>query len=328
MDARGKVTPRRGHIISGPRLSPAHVSAIALAGGTVLLDGANEDRAAAAAAIAGADVWFGAGLDATMLRAGTALQWYQTATVGLESVLFEELVDSDVLVSNVRYQHNAVSEHALALMLSVSRDLPSLFRAQQLHRWSTRTSGDFVALEGRRLLVLGTGTVGASLASRARSFGMTVDGLSRTGRNDLPWDTVFTVDRLDEAVGRADWIVDALPLTDATRGLVSDSMWEATRRGVVFVNVGRGGTVDHESLLRHLRSGHIRAAALDVMEEEPLPADSELWDLPNVLITPHVAGISAHSAGVDNAVACLVDNLPSYLSWAPLRSQVDTRLGY
>lgn len=283
---------------------------------------------ALAAALEGADVLFAWSGGRDLLRpawgSAGSLRWIQAASAGVDGLLFPELVDSDVVLTNARGVFDRpIAEHVMAVLLLFAKDLRGVLERQRRREWRPR---DAETLEGKRLLVVGVGSIGRAIARTAKAFGMTVRGVGRTTRPDALFGTVMGVDELHDALGWADVVVDVLPATPATHHLFDAEAFAAMNPGVRFVNVGRGSTVDEVALVEALRSGRIAAAALDVFETEPLPPESPLWELPNVVITPHVAG---DVAGWREAVVeVFVENLERYLTGEPLKGVVDKRLGF
>lgn len=280
-------------------------------------------------ALEGADVLFAWSGGRELLRpawgSAGSLLWIQAASAGVDGLLFPELVESDVVLTNARGVFDRpIAEHVLGVLLLFAKDLRGVLERQRRREWRPR---DTETLEGRRLLVVGVGPIGRAIARTAKAFGMIVRGVGRTSRaGDAVFGTVMGVDELHEALGWADVVVDVLPATPATHHLFDAEAFAAMNPWARFVNVGRGSTVDEAALVEALRSGRIAAAALDVFETEPLPAASPLWDLPNVVITPHVAG---DAAGWREAVVELfVENLERYLTGEPLKGVVDKRLGF
>ena len=212
-----------------------------------------------------------------------ALEAVQSLSAGVDSLL--PLVPEDVVVCNGRGLHDAsVAEHVLGLILAVRRDLPNWVRRQDERRWAPHFTG---SLAGSRVLLLGYGSIGAAVAERLRPFEVEVVPVASRARPG-----VHGVAELPRLLPGADVVVITLPLTEATRGLFGAPELAALPDGALVVNAGRGGVVDTDALLAETASGRL-FAALDVVEPEPLPSDHPLWSVPNVLITPHVAGGSA-----------------------------------
>jgi phosphoglycerate dehydrogenase-like enzyme len=177
------------------------------------------------------------------------------------------------------------------------------------------------------MLVVGVGGIGRAVARDAVALGMQVRGVGRTSRGgDELFGVVLGIDELAEAVGWADYVVDVLPGTAATHHAFDARTFGSMRPGGRFINVGRGTTVDEAAMIEALRGGSIAGAALDVFEREPLPADSPLWDLPNVIVFPHMSG--DYAGWRESAVELFLENLLRFVRGEPLRNVVDKRLGY
>jgi phosphoglycerate dehydrogenase-like enzyme len=315
-------------MISGLALPADVKSKIAELGAALILDGAANNEAAAMAAVADVDVWFGPGLTPAVFANAKALRWFQTASVGIEYFMFPELRDSDVVVTNMRGRHTAVSEHAFALILALARVLPKQWLQQQTKTWLIPEPDEMSALNGSRVTVLGTGQIGSQIAARARAFEMRVTGVNQFGTPTEGFERIYPAEELALSVAQADWVVNAMPLTDQTRGAVSAAVFDAMKAGARFVNIGRGKTVDQGALLAALRSGHLGAAALDVFESEPLDREHPFWDMSNVIITPHSAGVIPGFTVLELGVGCLFRNLALYQAGQPLFEPVDKKRGY
>ncbi len=288
-----------------------------------------DEVAALAAALPGSDVLFawrprGAMLSEAWEHAGD-LRWIQSASAGVDALLFPELVGSHVVVTNARgVFDDAIAEYVVAVILLFSKGLAGVLEAQRRREWRHRETE---RLEHKRVLVAGTGPIGRAIARSCAALGMQVRGVGRTARpRDDEFGRVFAAGDLAEAVGWADYVVNALPATADTRHVFGAEVFAAMSGGARFVNVGRGSTVDEDALVRALEQGRIGGAALDVFEEEPLPADSPLWTMPNVVVSPHMAGDFA--GWRESAVELFVGNLERYLTGKPLRNVVDKERGY
>jgi len=317
-------------VISGPKITAAQRERLELAGGNVVMDDAaspaNQERVLGVAG--SVEVWFGPGLTPEVLAVAKELKWLQADGVGVDHYLFPELIASTVTVVPIRYRHATTADHALAMVLALARAMPQLMRQQSLRSWQPPEPSEVIALDGTALVVIGTGQIGSAVATRATSFGMVADGVSRTGQARRPFRHIYQSGQLADAVRDATFVVNTLPLTPDTAGLVSRTVLETMKPGAVFINVGRGGTVDQSALIDCLRSGHLRAAGLDVFSEEPLPPGSELWDLPNVILTPHCAGVVPGMQPSQLGVESLAENLMRYRRSEPLLVPVDKAGGY
>jgi phosphoglycerate dehydrogenase-like enzyme len=211
-----------------------------------------------------------------------------------------------------------LAEWSLFGLLALTKGLPRLLRDKRERRWDHYPLGE---LRGRTLLVVGLGEIGREVARLAEAFGMRVVGVKRTAD-----ETAAGPDRLEELVGDADAIVVTLPLTEETRGLIGRDTIARMRDGAVLVNVGRGGVVDEDALVDALTSGKIAGAALDVFAEEPLPASSPLWELDNVILSPHTAALSIREN--ERIVDLFAENLRRYLRGDELLSRIRTSVFY
>lgn len=202
----------------------------------------------------------------------------------------------------------AVSEHMLAMVLSMMKRLPAYRDAQRAHAWTDE--GEVTTLRGARVLVLGAGDIGTHFATLAAALGAHVRGVRRSVRDPRPpFEAVVSMDELFSELAEADVVVSFLPSTPETRGLANGRFFSGMRRGAYFANGGRGDLVVTEDLIAALESGQLAGAALDVTDPEPLPADHPLWDAPGALVTPHVAGWYHLPVTLDNIVDIAAENL-------------------
>ena len=252
------------------------------------------------------------------------LRWIQSASAGVDRLLFPELVESDVVVTNARgVFDDAIAEWVIGMLLAFSTDTLRTLELQREVRWEHRRTR---RLAGSRLVVVGPGPIGRAVARRARALGVEVGAVGRTVRDDEELGSVAPIERLHEVLATADHVVNALPLTPATDGIFGVAAFAAMPATSTFVNVGRGGTVDEPALVDALRAGVIAGAALDVFAEEPLPAHSPLWSMPGVVISPHMCG--DFQGWEREAAAVFVDNARRWVRNEPLRNLVDKRLGF
>ncbi|HJU57873.1 MAG TPA: D-2-hydroxyacid dehydrogenase [Actinomycetota bacterium] len=253
------------------------------------------------------------------------LRWIQSASAGVDALLFPELVRSRVVVSNARgVFDDAIAEYVVGLILLFSKGLIGVLDAQRRAEWRPRETE---RLEHKRVVVAGIGPIGRTIARSCTAMGMQVRGVGRTARpRDDEFGRVFAAEDLAEAVGWADYVVNALPATADTRRLFDAAVFAAMKPGSRFLNVGRGSTVDEPALVRALEEGRLGGAALDVFEEEPLARESPLWSMPNVVVSPHMAG--DYAGWRESAVELFVRNLERYLTGRPLLNVVDKERGY
>lgn len=253
-----------------------------------------------------------------------SLRWIHVACVGVDGLLFKDLVDSDVVVTNSRGVFDlAMAEYAAALMLAFSKSLPETLRLQHDCQWQHR---DTELLAAQRLVVVGVGGIGRAVARVGRSLGMRVVAVGRTARHDPELGDVEAVTHIADVVGDADYVVLATPLTEQTRHLVGKSVLERMQPTARLINLARGDVVDENELLEAIREKRIAGAALDVFAEEPLPRTHPFWMMDEVIVSPHM---SADAAGCEAAISELfLDNLRRWTEGAPLRNVVDKHLGF
>ena len=261
---------------------------------------------------------------AVLERAGR-LRWIHTTAAGVDGLLVPPVMDGRVLLTSSVGVHVGLPEHVMGLMLAFSRRLHLALRNQMAHRWD-RAPAVGEELAGKVMGVLGLGAIGRSLAERASAFGMRVIGTKRTPGSLPHVERVLPPDGTDEVLREADYLVIILPLTPLTQGLIDARALGLMKRTAVLINVGRGPVVKEADLIAALRNGTIAGAGLDVFEREPLPADSPLYDMPNVIVTPHVSGAS-HTY-YDRAIPLFCENLRRYLDGQPMRNVVDPARGY
>ena len=290
------------------------------------------DRAAAERLLPGADVVYGVLVDAENFHLARCLRWIHVSAAGVGSLLFPALAESEVVLTNGRGLHAiSMAEHALGLMLAFARKLHLARDLQREHRWEQvglwTEPPPFGQLAGGTLGLVGLGAVGSALAERSVALGMRVIAVRpHPARDPQPAHEQWGLARLPELLERADWVVLAAPHTDATRGLIGVAELARMRPGAVLVNLGRGSLVDEPALVAALRAGRIGGAALDVVRREPLAADSPLWDLPNVILTPHVSGLGP--LYWERAVEQFAGNLERFIAGRTLLNVVDKRAGY
>jgi len=247
------------------------------------------------------------------------LRWVQGVGAGVSQLISAGLPTPEVrLTTAAGVNAVAISEFVLARILQIAKRFPEIDRLQVERVWLPKYGSQ---LAGRRLTVVGLGAIGRRVARLGRAFGMTVTGVRRTavpGDNDPDVDQLLPPTELHAAVSAADYVVAAIPETTENRDIFGAKFFAAMAADSVFVNVGRGSAVVEDDLVAAL-DNHLRAAALDVVTHEPLPADSPLWSVPNLLISPHSA--AAPDEHWTNVFALFVDNLRRYLDGEPLLNQ-------
>jgi phosphoglycerate dehydrogenase-like enzyme len=281
------------------------------------------DHAEMARLIPDAEVIAGVITPEDLSRAAT-LRWFHAWAAGADPYLFPEMISSPVVMTCSR-GNGAIplAEHAMMLMLMLNRDVMRNLRAQAEHKWDRFMHGE---LNGLTCGIIGLGNAGADLAEKAKAFHMHVLGIRR-GRRPAPFvDEMMGRDRLDEFLGRSDFVVITAPLTDETRGMIGAAQLRAMKPTAFVICFSRGKIIDDDALLTALREGWIAGAGLDAHGEEPLPPDSPFWDAPNTIITPHMGATSFNSPG--RTVQVFEENLERYLNGEPLLNPVDKSAGY
>ena len=265
----------------------------------------------------------------SLLVAAPRLRWFHAWGAGVDWVLRQPgAIEGDfVLTSSSGIHAIQMTEHVLALLLAFARGLPDAMRAQAARTWRPMENAEVFELSGKTLLLVGLGTIGQHTATGGRSAGDAGVGCSSHAIEPLPGvERVAGIESLHDLLPEADFVVLMTPLTPETRGLIGERELRLMKRDAYLVNVARGGVVDEAALVRALRAGWIAGAGLDVFEHEPLPSDSPLWEMTNVMITGHYAGVTP--AYDDRAFEVFLDNLRRYRAGQPLRNVVDKRVGY
>jgi phosphoglycerate dehydrogenase-like enzyme len=253
------------------------------------------------------------------------LKWIQSSAAGLDHCLTPETITSEIVVSSASGLFaDPVAEQTLALLLGLLRGLPTFFRAQATREFVRRPTRD---LTGATIGIVGLGGNGSRLAEVLRPFRARIVATDMFVEDHPPTvDALWPADQLDRLLGVSDVVILCAPLNGETRGLISASRLARMKAGSILINVARGPIVVEADLVAALQSGHLAAAGLDVTEVEPLPKNSPLWAMPNVLITPHVGAQSLRRA--DDTTNLVCENLRRYFGGRPLINLVDKRLGY
>lgn len=272
-----------------------------------------------------ATVMVGWSIPADVLARAAQLRWVHSSGAGVERLLVPPILDSEVIVTDSSGIHHAMVEHVFGLMLAFARRLQVAIRLQIAHRFEHyEVQGD--ELRGKTLGILGLGAIGRAIARAAPAFEMRVIGIKRQPGPIDGVERVLPPDGLHAVLQESDYVVLALPLTASTRRLIGEREFGAMKPSAVFINIARGAIVDEPALITALRDGRIAGAGLDVFTQEPLPSDSPLYEMPNVIITPHTAGSSPHY--FDRMTALLCENLRAFLDGRSMLNVIDKELGY
>lgn len=282
--------------------------------------------------IVDAEVFVGWQLRPEQFKEADKLRWIHATTAAVHQLMFPELVASDVRVTNSTEIHGpVVAEHAIALVLALAKGLPWAGKYQQHHHWGQQDLWRSFArpreIAGATLGVIGLGAIGRESVRLAKALGMRVIAVrEHPERGAEGADRVLGPAELDQLLGQSDYVLLAAPLTARTQTLFDDRAFEKMRSDACFLNVSRGALVDEDALGRALRKRKIRAVALDVFQTEPVPPDSPLWDLENLVITPHTAALTEKLW--ERHLVRIGENLRRYLARNPLLGEVDKQRGY
>jgi phosphoglycerate dehydrogenase-like enzyme len=278
------------------------------------------------------DIFVGYSLRAKQLKDAKKLKWIHSTAAGVAQLMYPELRDSGILVTNPSGIFSVpMAEHTMGLLLALARNFPDCVRQQDRPHWSQQELWDkpqhLTELSGQVLLIVGYGSIGHEVAKRAKAFEMRVWGVTRSGEGDrLFAERIFTTAKLREALPEADYVMISAPETAETKHLIGAAEIAKMKRGARLINIGRGSLLDEEALIRALRDGALGGAALDVAQTEPLPAESPLWHAPNLLITPHTSGVSDRLW--HRQTALLVELLERWFDGRELFNRVDFARGY
>lgn len=293
-----------------------------------------DDRETLAREAADAEVFYGFTFPPELVPGSPRLRWIQSVSAGIEGNLSPAVVERRILLTNgAGIASTGIAEHVLGVMLALCRNLHVAARLQHEARWD-RTAlmvgggASIREFRGSRVAVLGLGPIGAAVARDSAALGAVVRGMRRhaPAAPPPPYEAVLGPDGLDALLGWADFVVLALPHTPETEKMIAARELALMRPDGYVVNVARGSVIDESALVDALRRGAIAGAALDVFEQEPLPSSSPLWSLPNVILTPHAAGVTPRY--FERALDLFTENLARYGEGKPLRNLVDHALGY
>ncbi len=277
--------------------------------------------------LAEAEVIFGIDLPRNVISRAPGLKWVQIITVGVEHLLATDILKSPVTVTNIRgMSATPIAEFILGLVLMFVKRSPLSFQLKEQRRWQLFPTS---VLCSKTIGIVGLGSIGQEVARLAKAFGMRVLATRRSTKRTAPGgnvDLMLPRDRLSQLLSESDFVVLALPLTPQTNKLIGEKELRTMKPTACLINVARGDVVDEEALTRALEENWIAAAGLDVFATEPLPTDSRLWELPNVILSPHVAG--AIEDEIVHVTKLFIENLKRYLGGKELLNLVDKKKGY
>jgi D-2-hydroxyacid dehydrogenase (NADP+) len=249
------------------------------------------------------------------------LQWFHSFSAGLDPVMKSEIANLPIIISNSSGIHSiTISETVMGYILAWNRTFPFMFKKQREHVWAKGMTRQPLEAYGKTLGIIGAGSIGMELAQRAKAFSMQTLALRR---NPVPmkcFDEIFSSDGLNELLSRSDYVVLATPYTPETHHMIGAEQFKAMKESALFINVARGGCVDQEAMIKALQEGQIAGAALDVTDPEPLNEDSPLWDMEEVIITPHMSADAPIL--VQLAVDFFCREIKNYLAGKPVKNAV------
>ena len=277
-----------------------------------------------------ADAYYGPPLSVEAFGAAKRLRWIQHIGTGVDWLLdLLELVDSDVVLTNCRGPHaDPMADHVVGMMVSLAHRMWEMRDDQRAHRWMTsKYDGRFVEIARTNMGILGLGDIGMAIARRALGFEMKVYAVDKHPRTAPPGvEEVWGLEMLDELLSISDWFVVAAPFTPDTEGLIDAGRLAALKSGAYVIAISRGGIIDEAALVDALRSGRVSGAGLDVTAVEPLREDSPLWDMENVVISPHASALTPEMWSGRQEI--FKENLRRYLSNEPFLYVCDKRAGF
>lgn len=279
--------------------------------------------------IADADAMIGWRITPEVFAEAKRLKWIQFGSAGIDHTIFPELLQSDVVLTTLSGIHTTVvAEHVIAQMLALTRRFNLAAQLQAQHKYDrSELSATCSELSDRKVGIIGLGKIGLNIARLAKAFNMNVVGTKRTVDGNLPnVDEIYLPADIDTVLAISDFVVLVVPLTSQTEALIGRDEIAKMKQGSYLINVARGAMVDHEALGEALKSGHLAGAALDVFPAEPLPSDSPIWDMPNVIITPHTGASSSRYA--ERAAEILKHNLEAFISGKEMVNVYRRERGY
>lgn len=280
-------------------------------------------------AVAGADILFGWGFQTDITqrawRAAGSLRWVHWCGAGIDSLMADDLIESDVMLTNSRGTvSHAMAEFTLGLVLAFAKRLPQLLQQQSRHEW---VHGLNEQVLGRKVLVIGVGSIGREIGQMLGAVGLEVDGIGRSRRETDPdFRKIYAIGELDSRLPYYDYVIVTAPGTAETFRLLGAKQFGLMKPSARLINLARGAILDESALIEALNKGEIAAAGLDVYETEPLPPESPLWDMDNVIAAPHVSGEYEDYQAV--VIDLFVDNVRRYLTGEPLINLIDKKVGY
>ncbi len=307
-------------ILSQVKLSDEEVERLkAVTAGVKVVMAERED---ALREMADSDIYFGR-IQQPLFVAAKKLRWVQVFGAGVESCMFPELVRSDVILTNTSGAfNNVMADHAFGLILSISRGIAHFVRSQSQKVWARGRT--FHQLAWQTLGVIGLGNIGCEIARRGKAFGMKVVAADvRSMECPMFVDQLCDMKDIDRVLEQADYLVVVVPLTPETRGLIGAAELRKMKPTAHLINIGRGPVIDESALIEALKTEVIAGAGLDVFEKEPLPPESELWEMDNVVVSPHMGGLAPETRATSFEI--FLENFKKFVAGEPLRNVIDKK---
>ncbi|MCZ0704148.1 phosphoglycerate dehydrogenase-like enzyme [Natronobacillus azotifigens] len=266
--------------------------------------------------------------DLSILKKAPNVKWVQSHSVGVDAMLHEETINQDIIITNARGCTSIpIAEHTIAMITSFAKQVPTLLKHKQQQNWEKAMVKD---LSGSTIAIIGYGQIGSEIAKRCKAFDMHVVGCRRNPSQNNPEndyaDLIVGMDQVNDVLGKADFVVLALPATEETDDFLDRERLKVMKPGSVLINVGRGNAVVEPDLVESLRAGHLAGAALDVFDVEPLPDEHPFWHMDNVIISPHQAYLSPKNT--DRIIDLFYQNIKRFIAGDPLLNVVNKVKGY
>ena len=266
-------------------------------------------------------------VDPALLKYAEELKWLQLNNAGTEGFCDGALPKDAVLTNATGAYGLAISEHMIGVLFELQKKLNLYARNQREHVW--RSEGHVHVIQGSRVLVIGMGDIGTMFAQKMKALGCRTVGIKRReGRKPEGVDDLYTLERLERELPKADIVAMSLPGNQDTYHMMNAERLALMKENAVLINVGRGITVDTDALVKALQEKRIAGACLDVTDPEPLPAEHPLWDMENVILTPHISGGYALPETLEQILTICIENLECYMVQRPLRNLIDMKTGY
>ncbi len=275
--------------------------------------------------IGDSDVFFGR-IPQRVFLAAKKLRWIQVFGAGVETCIFPELIDSDVILTNTSGAFNqVVADHAFGLILSISRGIAYFVRNQSKKIWSRDRV--FHQLAGQTLGIIGLGNIGSEIARRGKAFGMKVAAADVKAVECPAFvDEIYSIQDMGRVLGQADYLVITVPLTADTRGMIGAAEISKMKPTAHLINIARGAVVEEAALIDALKTGVIAGAGLDVFDAEPLPPESEFWDMDNVVVSPHMGGLAPETRAISFEI--FLENFKKFVAGEPLKNVIGKQRGF